>query len=211
MRGPDPANPFGVGEFRRRAALIGGPFDGDDHGDHRLNPDSRAAIIGRQLKPAAVLFGVVDRPEGATVLLTQRTDQLRSHSGQVAFPGGRIDDTDETAEHAALREAEEEIGLAAGAVEIVGRLPDYLTGSGYRIVPVLAVIDPAHSLTINPHEVADAFETPLDFLMTDRNWVRGSRVWEGRERFFWTVPWRERYIWGVTAGIIRSAMERMWP
>lgn len=202
--------PYGANEFRRRAHLLSGPFDGNDHGDHRLNPDSAAGILDRALKPAAVLFGVVDRPEGATVLLTQRTDQLRSHSGQIAFPGGRIDEGDETPEHAALREAEEEIGLDPAAVDIVGRLPDYLTGSGYRIVPVLAVLDPGHHLTINPHEVADAFETPLDFLMDEANWVRGSRVWEGRERFFWTVPWGERYIWGVTAGIIRSAMEKMW-
>lgn len=201
---------FSVGEFRRRAGLAAGAPATEAHGDHRLNPGSAAGIRDRAVKPAAVLFGIVDRPEGATVLLTQRTEALRSHSGQIAFPGGRIDDGDETPEHAALREAEEEIGIVANSVEIVGRLPDYLTGSGYRIVPVLAVIDPAHRLTLNPHEVADAFETPLAFLMDDANWVRGSRVWEGRERFFWTVPWGERYIWGVTAGIIRAAKEGLW-
>lgn len=201
---------FSIAEFRRRAGLHAVSPEIEAHGDHRLNPGSAAGIRERAVKPAAVLFGIVDRPEGATVLLTQRTEALRSHSGQIAFPGGRIDDGDETPEHAALREAEEEIGITAASVEIVGRLPDYLTGSGYRIVPVLAVIDPEHRLTLNPHEVADAFETPLAFLMDEGNWKRGSRVWEGRERFFWTVPWEERYIWGVTAGIIRSAKEGLW-
>ena len=202
---------FSVGEFRRRASSVTRHFGGDDHGDHRLNPGSAAGIRDRAIKPAAVLFGVVDRPEGATVLLTQRTEALRAHSGQIAFPGGRIDDGDETPEHAALREAEEEIGLGASQIEIVGRLPEYLTGSGYGIVPVLAIVDPRHRLTLNPHEVADTFETPLAFLMDDANWTRASRVWEGRERFFWTVPWRERTIWGVTAGIIRAAKEGLWP
>ncbi|MBK8457333.1 MAG: CoA pyrophosphatase [Phyllobacteriaceae bacterium] len=201
---------FSIAEFRRRAGLHAVSPEIEAHGDHRLNPGSADGIRERAVKPAAVLFGIVDRPEGATVLLTQRTEALRSHSGQIAFPGGRIDDGDETPEHAALREAEEEIGITAASVEIVGRLPDYLTGSGYRIVPVLAVIDPAHRLRLNPHEVADAFETPLAFLMDEGNWKRGSRVWEGRERFFWTVPWEERYIWGVTAGIIRSAKEGLW-
>lgn len=201
---------FSVAEFRRRAHFLDDPGDDDAHGDHRLNPGSAEGIRARALKPAAVLFGIVDRPEGATVLLTQRTAALRAHSGQVAFPGGRIDD-DETPEQAALREAREEIGLDAAAVDIIGRLPDYLTGSGYRIAPVLAVVDPAHRLTLNPHEVDAVFETPLDFLMTEANWVRGSRVWEGRERYFWTVPWRDRTIWGVTAGIIRAAKDGMWP
>ena len=131
--------PADIGEFRRRAGRIDGPFDGDRHGDHRLNPDTAPLFLARPLKPAAVLVGVVDRPDGPAVLLTQRTAELRAHSGQVAFPGGRIDPEDRSAEAAALREAEEEIGLDPGAVDIVGRLPDYLSGSGYRIAPVLAV------------------------------------------------------------------------
>jgi len=203
--------PADIGEFRRRAGRIDGPFDGDRHGDHRLNPDTAPLFLARPLKPAAVLFGVVDRPDGPAVLLTQRTAELRAHSGQVAFPGGRIDPEDRSAEAAALREAEEEIGLDPGAVDIVGRLPDYLSGSGYRIAPVLAVIDPGHRLRLNPREVAAAFETPLDFLLDDRNWRRDSRVWEGKERYFWTVPWRDRTIWGVTAGIIRAGLESLWP
>lgn len=197
-------------DFRRRAGAENGPFVTDDYGDHRLNPASAEAIRARALKPAAVLFGVIDRPGGATVLLTRRTEALRSHSGQVAFPGGRIDDDDDGPVAAALREAEEEIGLARSAAEIVGRLPDYITGSGYRIAPVLAVIDPAMRLTINPHEVAEVFETPLPFLLDEANWVRASRVWEGQERYFWRVPHEGRNIWGVTAGIIRTALERLY-
>ncbi len=197
-------------DFRRRAGAEAGPFVTDDYGDHRLNPGSAEAIRTRALKPAAVLFGVIDRPGGATVLLTRRTEALRSHSGQVAFPGGRIDDDDDGPVAAALREAEEEIGLARAAVDIVGRLPDYITGSGYRIAPVLSVIDPDLRLTLNPHEVAEVFETPLAFLLDEANWVRASRVWEGQERFFWRVPHEGRNIWGVTAGIIRTALERLY-
>src|SRR5690606_36299835 len=161
-------------------------------------------------RDAAVLVPVVDHEEGATVILTKRTEALRRHSGQVAFPGGRIDPTDNTPEEAALRETWEEIGLDADHIEIVGRIPDYVTGSGYRIAPVLSIVRPGFELALNPAEVEAAFEVPLAFLMNPANHRRDSRVWENKERFYYTMPFGERLIWGVTAGIIRTLYERLY-
>lgn len=201
---------FSVDDFRRRAEREQPPHGDHDYGDHRLNPDLRHLIVREGLRDAAVLIPVVDRDGEASVILTKRTEKLRSHSGQVAFPGGRIDDTDPTPEAAALRETEEEIGLGADFIEIVGRMPDYVSGSGFRIAPVLAVVRPGFVLTINEDEVDDAFEVPLSFLMDPANHNRESRVWQERERFFYTMPFGDRYIWGVTAGIIRTLYERLY-
>lgn len=200
---------FSAEEFRRRAERQT-PHEGDDYGDHRLNPDLKHLIVRASLRDAAVLVPVVDHTEGASVILTQRTAHLRSHSGQVAFPGGRIDPEDASPEAAALRETEEEIGLDRGHIEIVGRLPDYSTGSGYRIAPVLSVVKPGFSLEINPDEVEAAFEVPLAFLMDPDNHRRESRLWQEKERFYYTMPFDDRYIWGVTAGIIRTLYERLY-
>jgi 8-oxo-dGTP pyrophosphatase MutT (NUDIX family) len=204
------ARDFSAHDFRRRAAHETGPYDGADYGDHRLNPDLRDLIVHDHLRDAAVLIPVVDRGEGATVILTQRTETLRSHSGQVAFPGGRIDPTDVTAEDAALRETFEEIGLPASTIELVGRMPDYVTGSGYRIVPVLGIVTPPFELAINAQEVDAAFEVPLAFLMSEANHNRESRLWKEKERFYYTMPYGERFIWGITAGIIRTLYERLY-
>lgn len=204
------AKVFTADDFRRRAARQSGTWGRDDYGDHRLNPSLRDMILRDGLRDAAVLVPVVDHREGASVILTQRTETLRSHSGQVAFPGGRIDPEDATPEGAALRETHEEIGLGAERIEVVGRMPDYVTGSGYRIAPVLGIVRPGFSLTINPDEVAAAFEVPLAFLMDPANHRRESRVWQDRERFFYTMPFGERYIWGVTAGIIHTLYERLY-
>ncbi|MCR4265737.1 CoA pyrophosphatase [Nitratireductor sp. ZSWI3] len=201
---------FSAQDFRRRAALQSGPEGPEDYGDHRLNPDMKDLIVRPDLRDAAVLIPVVDHARGASVILTQRNANLRSHSGQVAFPGGRIDPEDETPEAAALREANEEIGLDPGAVDVIGRMPDYSTGSGYRIAPVLGIVRPHVSLTINPDEVDAAFEVPLAFLMDPTNHRRESRVWNDRERFYYTMPFGERFIWGVTAGIIRTLYERLY-
>lgn len=197
-------------DFRRRAARETGPYNGDQLGDHILNPDLHDEFMGQPLRDAAVMIGVVDRPEGATVMLTQRTMQLRNHSGQVAFPGGRIDPEDPTPEYAALRETEEEIGLTPDEIEVVGRLPDYVAGSGYRIAPVLGVIRPGFSLTLNPGEVDAAFEVPLSFLMDPANHMRRSRVFKEKERFFFEMPFGERHIWGVTAGILHCVYTRLY-
>lgn len=205
-----PTHPFTAEDFRLRAAHEKGPFPEADYGDHRLNPDLRDMIVRDGLRDAAVLIPVVDRGDEASVILTKRTEKLRSHSGQIAFPGGRLDATDPTPEYAALRETEEEIGLAPRFVEVVGRMPDYVTGSGFRIAPILSVVRPGFRLTINPDEVDDAFEVPLSFLMDPANHNRGSRIWEEKERYFYTMPFGERHIWGVTAGIIRTLYERLY-
>ena len=206
----DLARPFTADDFRLRAAGEKAPFADADYGDHRLNPDLRDMIVREGLRDAAVLIPVVDRRDGASVILTKRTEKLRSHSGQIAFPGGRLDPTDPTPEYAALRETEEEIGLAPSYIEVVGRMPDYVSGSGFRIAPILSVVRPDFRLSINPDEVDDAFEVPLAFLMNPANHTRDSRLWQDQQRYFYTMPFGERYIWGVTAGIIRTLYERLY-
>ena len=202
--------PFSAADFRRRAAAEKAPFTDADCGDHLLNPGMRHLILREGLRDAAVLIPVVDHRDGASVILTKRTETLRSHAGQIAFPGGRIDLTDPTPEYAALRETEEEIGLSPDEVEVVGRMPDYVSGSGFRIAPILSVVKPGFHLTINQDEVDDAFEVPLAFLMDPANHNRDSRIWQEQERYFYTMPFGERYIWGVTAGIIRTLYERLY-
>jgi 8-oxo-dGTP pyrophosphatase MutT (NUDIX family) len=200
---------FSAEDFRRRASL-GAPDDGGDYGDHRFNPELRELIVRPGLRQAAVLVPVVDRRPEATMLLTRRTDKMRSHPGQIAFPGGAIDPGDASAEAAALRETAEEIGLGSADVEIVGRMPDYVAGSGYRIAPVLGIVRPDYLPTINEDEVDDVFEVPLAFLMNPDNHQRGSRIWQERRRVFYTMPFDGRHIWGVTAGIIRTIYERLY-
>ena len=177
-------------------------------GDHVLNPDLGVGDI--VYRDAAVLVPVYAREPAPTVLLTVRTPHLRSHAGQIAFPGGKVDPSDPTPADAAIREAEEEVGLARAAVEPIGYGDPYLTRTGYRIVPVVARVDPAARLTLNPHEVADAFEVPLAFLMTPENHRRGSRVLLGAPRTVYEMPYEGRYIWGITAGIIRGLYERIY-
>jgi 8-oxo-dGTP pyrophosphatase MutT (NUDIX family) len=159
-------------------------------------------------RPAAVLIPVVDRPE-PTVLLTQRTE-LPSHPGQIAFPGGKIDPHDATPADAAMREAKEEIGLARELIEPIGYLDLYLTFSGFRILPTVARVGPGYRLVLSEAEVADAFEVPLAFLMDAQNHALHSRDWKGVTRRYYAMPFGERYIWGVTAGILRNLYERLY-
>ena len=160
-------------------------------------------------RPAAVLVPIVARVEPA-VLLTLRTPDLKSHSGQIAFPGGKIDPHDASPLDAALREAEEEIGLERGLIDPIGYLDLYLTFSGFRILPTVARVSPDYRLRINPAEVQEAFEVPLEFLMRPENHQRHSRIWkEGIERHYYAIPFGERYIWGITAGILRNLYERV--
>jgi 8-oxo-dGTP pyrophosphatase MutT (NUDIX family) len=178
-------------------------------GDHDLDPVLSAIAAVRPIKPAAVLIPVIERDE-PMVLLTQRAVHLPDHAGQIAFPGGKIDKSDTNPLAAALREADEEIGLAADHVEPVGYLDLYLTTLGYRIVPTLARVRPGFSLTLNRAEVDDTFEVPLSFLMKAANHQRHSREWQGMTRTYYAIPFGERYIWGVTAGILRNLYERIY-
>lgn len=180
------------------------------HGDHVLNPDLISGLETVKLREAAVLVPVTDDGPEARVILTRRTAAMRRHSGQVAFPGGSIDPEDGSPEVAAMREAEEEIGLDRNFVETVGRLPVYLTTTGFRITPVLALVRPGYHLVANPDEVDAVFETPLSFLMNPENHRQESRVWENVERHYFVMPFREHQIWGVTAGIIRTMYERLY-
>jgi 8-oxo-dGTP pyrophosphatase MutT (NUDIX family) len=177
-------------------------------GDHDLQPEPIAPPDEKAAIPAAVLIPIVLREDGPTVLLTQRAAALRSHSAQVAFPGGRVDAVDGSPAVTALRETEEEIGLARENVRIVGFLDAYLTGTGYRVVPVVGLVEPPFKLTINRHEVDEAFETPLAFLMDPANHRREGREWKGRYRTYYAMPFGDRYIWGATAGMIRNLYER---
>ena len=178
-------------------------------GDLDLNPAmwERAGVTAT--KPAAVLIPIVDRSE-PMVLLTLRTQELTNHAGQVAFPGGKIDPADASPVAAALREAKEEIGLAPTLVEPLGYLDLYLTFTGFRILPTVARVKPDFKLTLNPWEVTEAFEVPLAFLMTPANHQRQSRDWRGITREFYAMPYENRYIWGITAGIVRNLYERIY-
>lgn len=203
---------YTVEDFRRRVVADPRTVDLDDYGDHRWNPGHPRLheVRGLKLRDAAVLIPVVDRPGEASVILTKRNEALRNHSGQVAFPGGRIDPTDLSAEFAALREADEEIGLPTEEVEIIGRMPDYVSGSGYRIAPVIGIVRHGFHLTINHDEVETVFEVPLGFLMDPANHMRSSREWNGIAWAFFDMPYGGQRIWGVTAGIIRSMYERYY-
>jgi 8-oxo-dGTP pyrophosphatase MutT (NUDIX family) len=177
-------------------------------GDLDLNPETWVRAGVKATKPAAVLVPIVDRGE-PTVLLTLRTSELPSHAGQVAFPGGKIDPADESPVAAALRETTEEIGLAPTLIEPIGYLDLYLTFSGFRILPTVARVKPGFTLTLNPREVTETFEVPLGFLMTPDNHQRKIRDWNGIQREYYAMPFENRYIWGITAGILRNLYERV--
>ena len=161
------------------------------------------------LRPAAVLLPIVDRPDGLSILLTLRAADLRAHSGQVAFPGGKID-AGETPREAALREAREEIGLDERFVEPLGWLDPYFTGTGFRVAPLVALVEPSFALRVNKLEVDEVFETPFAFLMDAANHRLEEREWQGRRRRFYVMPHEGRYIWGATAGILRTLYEKLF-
>src|SRR5687768_6084871 len=184
-----------LAELRRRLAASSAPeytIFGDD------GTEGRAAAA----TPAAVLIPVVAHPGGLTVLFTQRTTQLKSHSGQVSFPGGRAEPGDASAEFTALREAQEEIGLPAERVEILARLPDYHTRTGFRVTPVIGLVQPPLELAPDPREVEEIFEVPLDFLLEPRNQQRRTREFQGQTVGFYVFEYQNRTIWGETAGML---------
>jgi 8-oxo-dGTP pyrophosphatase MutT (NUDIX family) len=152
--------------------------------------------------PAAVLVPVVNRPEGLTLLLTQRSADLPDHAGQISFPGGRVEPEDPTLADTALREAAEEVGLDPLRVAVLGQLAPYETVTGYRVTPVVAWVEPPFTLTPDPVEVAEAFEVPLAFLLDPTNQQRHYRMLGETRRDFWAIPYRDRYIWGATAAML---------
>jgi len=161
-----------------------------------------------QHRAAAVLIPITDRAEPG-VILTQRPNWLRSHAGQVAFPGGKVDDTDENSIFAALREAEEELNIPPTRVEVIGVADTYYSGSGYSIAPVVGIIPPDLDLQPNPQEVEDWFEVPLAFLLDPANSIKKEANWNGQQRSYYDMQWGERRIWGVTAGIIANLVRRL--
>lgn len=154
--------------------------------------------------PAAVLVPVVVRATQLSVLLTKRTAHLHHHPGQISFPGGRVEENDSSAVDTALRETEEEIGLYSGHVELLGALPDYFTGTGFRITPVVGLVHPPFELKLDAFEVAEAFEVPLSHFLDPANHQRHSMVHEGHLRYYHAMPYKGYYIWGATAGILMS-------
>jgi 8-oxo-dGTP pyrophosphatase MutT (NUDIX family) len=191
-RGHDPG---GRSDAALEAALGGGPRPGQP-------------VSALPPTPAAVLVPLVERAEGLTVLLTRRTAHLAHHPGQISFPGGRLEPCDDGCAIAcALRETEEEVGLAAAAVTVLGRLDDYVTATNFVVTPVVGVAVPPFDLELDSFEVAETFEVPLDFLTDAANYRLEMREIAGRARHFWTVPWQGRYIWGATAGILVNLSE----
>jgi 8-oxo-dGTP pyrophosphatase MutT (NUDIX family) len=181
------------------------PASGDRGTDRMLE------ILAREqpIRPAAVLIPVIDRPQ-PTVLLTQRAAHLNDHAGQISFPGGKIDTTDASPLDTALREADEEVGLAREFIDPIGYLDLYGTSFGFRILPTVARVSPGFALRVNASEVDDAFEVPLAFLMNPANHQLHSKEFRGMERSYYAMPYGERYIWGATAGILRVLYERIF-
>jgi 8-oxo-dGTP pyrophosphatase MutT (NUDIX family) len=185
------------------------PDTGVTRSDFDLDPHN-APAARTSFKPAAVLIGVVEHPEGPAVILTRRSDNLRNHTGQIALPGGRCD-PGETPWQTALREAHEEIGLDPLLVTLAGLSTPYRTGTGYHITPVVGFIAPGFNLTVNSDEVADVFETPFKFLMDPANHVQHEReIPTGITRRFYGMTWEDRFIWGATAGILRALYDRLY-
>tara|TARA_R110000868_G_scaffold25433_2_gene99315 strand:- start:4249 stop:4899 length:651 start_codon:yes stop_codon:yes gene_type:complete len=161
------------------------------------------------LRAAAVLVPIIEYEGGPKVLLTRRADHLGSHAGQVAFPGGKIEAGEGVAE-AALREADEEVGLKSEFVEVAGYLDAYETGTGFRIVPVVSFVRPGFTLNVHEGEVAEVFEVPLSFLMNGKNHERHKATWRGKEREYYAMPYNGHYIWGATAGMLKNMYDRIF-
>ena len=173
-------------------------------GDHDLSPAMKPRD---ELIPAAVLVPLVDRPAGLTVMLTQRTAHLNAHAGQISFPGGRVEPDDPSHVAAALREAEEEVGLHPDRVDVIGRLDDYVVRTGFRVTPVVGFVNPPFDIKADPFEVAEVFEVPLSFILDTNNHETGTRMHDGQERTFYVLPYEDRYIWGATAGMLVNLCE----
>lgn len=180
-------------------------FDSDKvRGDHILSPDVR---LPHGLRPAAVLVPIVERPAGLTVLLTQRHEKLSAHAGQISLPGGRVEPSDRDAVAAALRETREEIGLSADRIEVIGRLDTYITGTGFEIVPIVALLEPPLPLAPDPREVTEVFEIPLALVADRASYRQETRELKNGVRTYFVLAHESRYIWGATAGILVNLAE----
>lgn len=197
---------------RLGAAALRARFASSPQGEPELPGDGRV-FDGREPADASVLVPLVARESGVTVLLTRRTEHLRDHAGQISFPGGRAEEIDADAVHTALREAEEEVGLAPAHVDVIGMLPVYTTVTGFHVTPVVALVRPGFTLAIDSFEVAEAFEVPLAFLMDPAHHRRHAFEFGGERRQFLSMPWqgvdaagqpREYFIWGATAAMLRN-------
>lgn len=176
--------------------------------DRDLNPDWLPPDI--VLRPAAVLAPIVMRPEGWTMLFTQRAEETPAHPGQISFPGGRVQASDKGPLDTALRETFEEIGLPRDRIEPLGAFDRYETGTGFRITPVVGLIRPGFELKLDPREVASAFEAPLSFLFNPANHERREGEWRGVKRAYYAMPYEGHFIWGATAGMVRALYERLF-
>ena len=215
------AEPFTEAGFRARAAkgLLAGPSDAifDPRSGRALGPsdwDLNPEFMGDLAvmappRQAAVLVTIVLR-DALTVMLTQRSHDMPSHPGQISFPGGKVEECDANPIDCALREAREEIGLAADFVEPLGYLDSYRTGTGFQVSPVVAIVRPDFAIVLDPREVLEVFEVPLAFLMDEANHQKATRAWRGRERHFYAMPYEERYIWGATAGMLKNLHQRLF-
>jgi 8-oxo-dGTP pyrophosphatase MutT (NUDIX family) len=190
--------------FDPRSGQALGPSDFD------LNPEFKGDLAAMAPpRPAAVLVPIMLR-ERLTVLLTQRSQDMPSHPGQISFPGGKVEPGDADALHCALREANEEIGLTADHVEHLGYLDSYRTGTGFLITPAVGLVLPGFTMTLAEREVAEVFEVPLAFLMDEANHQKAEREWRGRQRHFYAMPYEGRYIWGATAGMLKNMHQRLF-
>jgi 8-oxo-dGTP pyrophosphatase MutT (NUDIX family) len=212
---PDPIafTPSGFRDRVLTALSAPQPDFREEPSDFDLNPELAPAHLRPEAlataRPAAVLIPAIAR-ETVTLLLTQRTSHLAAHAGQIAFPGGKAEPYDADPLATALREAHEEIGLESSLVAPLGTLDHYLTGTGFRITPVIGLVDPAFRLALDANEVADTFEVPLPFLMDPANYQRHTRTIGGIERHFYAIPFGDRFIWGATAGILRNMHQRLF-
>ncbi len=178
------------------------------NGDHVLNLD--VTELAAEIRPAAVLVPIVKYTDRLNLILTTRSAHLSSHPGQVAFPGGKVENDDATIIDTALRETEEEVGILRKNIEILGYLDSYQTATGFRILPIVGIIEEGYSYNIDRNEVEDLFEVPLNFLMSPENHKKESLFWRNKDRHFYSMPYEDRNIWGATAGIIRNLYERLY-